>query len=194
MRKNLKILLADDDERFLTMTAATLRRAGYSCACVGNASAAITLLEKETFALLIADVEMPGNTNLALIKNLQHIAPPLPVIVVTAQPSLDSAILSIQLQVGAYLIKPFESQQLVATVRNLLGFPSLQRTVHERRHACPEWGANLDESKEDQAAEFSTIAASGCYNDGGFSTEPPAMPYRYSAIPQPLCRASNHKG
>jgi CheY-like chemotaxis protein len=96
-----RILIADDEERFMHSTAAFLRQEGYECACAPDAATVAAMLREDPYDLLIADIKMPGNRNLELIRELSHRAEELSVILVTGCPSLQSAIQSIRLPVVA---------------------------------------------------------------------------------------------
>src|SRR5262249_46967405 len=79
-----RILLADDEETFAESTADLLRRAGYECDTAGEASAAASLLAAAKDDLLIADIRMPGNVELDLLRHVAETQRTLPVILVTA--------------------------------------------------------------------------------------------------------------
>ncbi len=113
-----RILIADDEESFLLSTAELLRDEGYECVCASDARIATAMLDKEGYDLLIADIKMPGNSDLEFIKELPRMVKGMPVILVTGYPSLSSAIQSIPLPVIAYLIKPFEFSELLAQVEH----------------------------------------------------------------------------
>ena len=81
-----RILIADDEKVFLESTADLLRRAGYECSCVPDAPSAIEELRKEEYDLLIADIKMPGNPDLELVRELPNIAEGMPVILVVPSP------------------------------------------------------------------------------------------------------------
>ena len=115
-----RILIADDEDSFLYSTADVLRREGYQCDCACDAVMAKTMLAMESYDLVIADIMMEGNSHLEFIKELPRIAGGVPVILVTGYPSLGSAIESIQLPVVAYLVKPFELDDLLSQVKNAI--------------------------------------------------------------------------
>jgi len=123
-----RILIADDEESFLYSTADILRREGYDCSCASDARAATEMLRKESYDLLIADIKMQGNADLEFIKALPQIAEGMPVILVTGYPSLNSAIESIQLPVVAYLVKPFELNELLERVKDVITGKGLFKT------------------------------------------------------------------
>ncbi len=123
-----RILIADDEETFLYSTADILRREGYDCSCASDARAATEMLRMESYDLLIADIKMQGNADLEFIKALPQIADGMPVILVTGYPSLNSAIESIQLPVVAYLVKPFELNELLVRVKDVITGKGLFKT------------------------------------------------------------------
>src|SRR5689334_4884686 len=97
------ILIADDEQTFLDSTADLLRREGYQVQCAPDAPSAVALLRQNSFDLLIADINMPGNPDLELISEVRRSATGLPVILVTGYPSTKTAIHAVQLAVVSYL-------------------------------------------------------------------------------------------
>lgn len=108
MTNSGQILIADDDETFLLATADLLRREGYLCNCASDAKTVTEMLRSARYDLLITDINMPGNTNLELIKELSEIVDGMPVILVTGEPSLAHSIQSVQPPVVTCLFKPFD--------------------------------------------------------------------------------------
>lgn len=80
---NRTILLADDEPSFREATADLLRREGYACDEAASADAVQAALQQECYDLLIADIRMPGNPNLRIVRDAQNLVPGLPVILVT---------------------------------------------------------------------------------------------------------------
>ncbi len=111
------ILIADDDETFLQSTADLLRREGYVCACASDAKAVIEILRSARYDLLISDINMPGNSELELIKNLPKTAEGMPVILVTGGPLINTEIQSLQPPVVTCMRKPIDFDKLLAQVR-----------------------------------------------------------------------------
>lgn len=138
-----KILMADDEESFLKSTAALLRRQGYACDCVSEAQSALEKLSAGHYDLMIADIKMPGNTDLELIKKLPKVAPGLPVIMVTGYPSLESAAQSIELPVVAYLVKPVDFEQLLAQTQIAVEYSRTYRVVTGVPGHVQDWRVEL---------------------------------------------------
>lgn len=143
MTKQEKILIVDDDDVFIRTTAAVLEKVGHACEGASNASSAIELIAREQFALLLADINMPGNTQLELIQSLPATPFRTPVILVTGQPTLHTAVQAVRLQVMAYLIKPFEIPQLLTEVQRALAYADMQRRMLDSQSRWRAWGKTL---------------------------------------------------
>jgi DNA-binding response OmpR family regulator len=109
-----RILIADDEPTFLESTAELLRRDGFECATAPDGQRALELVIDEAFDLLITDLEMPGNSDLALVRRVVEVRGGLPVIILTGFPSVRSAVACIELPVTAYLTKPVRFEELSA--------------------------------------------------------------------------------
>src|SRR5262249_29123607 len=128
-----RILLADDEQTFLYATADLLRGRGYHCDCVSTSEEALVALARERYDLLIADIRMPGNPRLELIRGLQGAGGSLPVIIVTGYPTLESALEAVRLPVIAYFTKPFEFEELASEVERGVSWSRLSRVVGTAR-------------------------------------------------------------
>jgi len=113
---NGRILIADDEQTFLNATADLLRREGYEVDTVLDGSKALERVRGSGYDLLITDLEMPGNEDLALVRQVAEQAGGLPIIIITGYPSTRSAIAAIELPVAAYLLKPVRFEDLSARV------------------------------------------------------------------------------
>lgn len=154
-----RILLADDEETFLHATADILRREGYLCDCAADARAAADLLRRNPYELLVADIKMPGNPELELVKSLPDLVAGLPVILVTGYPSIRSATESIQLPVVAYLVKPIEISELLGHVGPAIERYRLLRKVRESRERIGQLCRDLDGLETVMAQPGGTTAA-----------------------------------
>lgn len=148
MGKLGRILIADDEETFRNSTADLLRKDGYECDCVSDAGEAVGKLRESSYDLLIADIHMPGNPELELVKEIPVIAEGMPVILVTGYPSVNSAIESIKLTVAAYLVKPVEFSELQEHVEKAIEHYRTYRAVSDTRKRLQEWCNDLDNIKK----------------------------------------------
>jgi CheY-like chemotaxis protein len=137
------ILIADDEETFLLSTADLLRREGYHCDCAPDAPTAARMLGDGDYDLLIADIKMPGNEDLKLIRDLPSLTEGLPVILVTGYPSLKTAMESFRLPVAAYLPNPVEWQDLLTGVQEGVRRYRFFRMVRKVRSRLQRWEEDL---------------------------------------------------
>jgi DNA-binding NtrC family response regulator len=133
------ILIADDEDYFLTPTAKLLQAEGYSCVCVRSAEEAKSALSADSFDLLIADINMPGNHNMEFLRDTIESQNFLPVIVVTGYPTIDSAVESLRLSVVDYLVKPCEYPNLKEAVQRSIDKGKAVRAVRATRKNLTDW-------------------------------------------------------
>jgi DNA-binding response OmpR family regulator len=138
-----RILVADDEETFLQSTGDLLRREGYYCDCVPDAATAMEKLKNNNYDLLIADIKMPGNPDLELIRDMPSVANGMPAILVTGYPSQRSAIQAIQLPVVAYLVKPIDFDELLAQVETAIEKSRLYQAVVGTKRRLQYWQEGL---------------------------------------------------
>lgn len=127
-----RILVADDDTPFRETLLKFLSTEGYEPTGVPDAAATLEALQREKFDLLIADIDMPGNARLELIRELPVVAAGLPVILLTGSPSLETAATSVRLSVRAYLLKPPELGEMRALVRETIGNHRVYRAIRSQ--------------------------------------------------------------
>lgn len=139
-----RILIADDEETFLHSTADLFRREGYECDCAPDADIAAEKLRGGHYDLLIADIKMPGNSDLELIRDLPRAAKGMPVILVTGCPSMQSAIQSIQLPVMAYMVKPVDFEDLLMKTQAAIDRFRTYRAVCITRERLQNWRQDLE--------------------------------------------------
>ena len=125
-----RILIADDEETFRESTVAILADAGYACNAARDATEAERLLENG-YDLLLADVRMPGNSQLEFLETVSRRHPDLPVVVVTGYPSVGTVIESFRLSIVDYLIKPVDLNELKKAVDRGLRRRSIVRAVQD---------------------------------------------------------------
>lgn len=139
-----RILIADDEPLIRSTCAALLRAADYEPVEADSAEQALELLADNPVALVISDIQMPGNQDLGFLRELAHRFPGLPVVLLTAHPSLDSAVQSFGLA-AAYLIKPVDSQKLLSTLRQALDQYQTRQVVEQNVSRLKTWTRDLEQ-------------------------------------------------
>jgi DNA-binding NtrC family response regulator len=120
-------LIADDDEVSCQLFAETLEGEGYRVKKVFSGDQALSSLTEDTFELLIIDVRMPGISGLEATRHVHAKYPSLPVIVMTAFGSIETAVEAIHEGAFDFISKPMNLAELKNTVSKALAQRSLQR-------------------------------------------------------------------
>ena len=115
-----RLLIVDDEEPIRRLLGHLLRAHGYETVMASEAKEARARLEETPFALVLCDVNMPGESGMDLVRNVLNQYPHTAAIMVTG---LDSALLAnAALDMGAfgYIVKPFEANEVLINVNNAL--------------------------------------------------------------------------
>ena len=123
-----RILIADDDEVSRQLFAETLEQEGYQVDRAQSGDEALSLLRDELYELLIIDVRMPGITGLEVTRILHEKNSSLPIIVMTAFGSIETAIEAIHEGAFDFISKPMNLEELKKTVSRALA----QRAFRDR--------------------------------------------------------------
>src|SRR5947209_12822947 len=116
-----RILVVDDEEPIREIVASMLGAAGYSCKQAASGMEALAILNSgEEFSLMLSDLMMAELDGLGLLERTKEKYPDMPVIMVTAVHDISVALAAIRNGAYDYLLKPFEREQLLATVRRAL--------------------------------------------------------------------------
>ncbi|WP_088332696.1 sigma 54-interacting transcriptional regulator [Lacimicrobium sp. SS2-24] len=115
-----RVLVVDDDPSLLKLIGMRLTGAGYEILSADNGKQALGILESFKPHLLISDLRMKGMDGMALFTATRERNPGLPVIILTAHGTIPDAIEATKKGVFSYLTKPFDSQQLLATVEDAI--------------------------------------------------------------------------
>lgn len=110
------LIIAEDDLSICTVLEQTFRREGYDVLTVHDSAALMQLVEEGKGDVVLTDVMMPGESGLDLLPRLKQFRPNLPVVVISAQNTLLTAVKANQLGAYDYLPKPFDLDALTACV------------------------------------------------------------------------------
>jgi putative nucleotidyltransferase with HDIG domain len=116
-----RILVVDDEEAIREIVASMLTSAGYSCKQGRSGMEALAMLNSgEEFELLLSDLMMADLDGIGLLERTKEKYPDMPVVMVTAVHDISVALAAIRNGAYDYLLKPFEREQLLATVSRAL--------------------------------------------------------------------------
>lgn len=169
-----RILLADDEELFCRAAAQLIREAGYLCDWVLDAAEAVRAVERDRYAVVVADINMAGNHQLELVREIRERFADLPVIIVTAHPSIGTAIQALRLSAVDYIPKPVNFAELFERMHEAIEARRRRRYVEQYVQQVGPAVRRLQsihQSFARAAGERGPAASAG----GGQSTKPNAL-------------------
>jgi Nif-specific regulatory protein len=146
MQNTGSILVIDDEEIMREILDALLARDGYRVRLASNGEEGLELARATLFDAVVVDVMMPGMNGLAVLDELRKIDEDLPVIMVTAFASVETAISAMKAGAFDYITKPFKNDEVLVVVRNAV----------ERRRLVAE-NAALRQNLQAQSKKFAGI-------------------------------------
>jgi two-component system nitrogen regulation response regulator GlnG len=130
------VLIADDDRAIRTVLDQALGRAGYDVRSTGNAATLWRWVSDGDGQVVVADVIMPDGNGLDLLPRIRKLRPDLPVVVMSAQNTLLTAVKATERGAFEYLSKPFDLKELISVV---------ERAINQRKGAAQPPGQPEEE-------------------------------------------------
>src|SRR5271163_2799015 len=124
------LLIVDDEANTLASLSRAFRLAGHEATVCDNAGKALELAKAQNFDVILSDVVMPGMGGLALLEELKAQGVTTPVVVMSGQGDIETAVRATRLGALDFLEKPISTEKLLLTVENAL---KLQRLESENR-------------------------------------------------------------
>src|SRR5687767_7131518 len=146
MARTGSVLIIDDEEVMREILEALLSREGYRVKVASSGEEGLEMARSTPFDAAIVDVMMPGIGGIATLEEMKKVDEDLPVVMVTAFASVETAISAMKLGAFDYITKPFKNDEVMVVVRNAV----------ERRQLVAE-NAALRQSLHAQAQKFSGI-------------------------------------
>ncbi len=123
------ILVVDDDTRLRSLLSRYLIEQGYMVSSARDVENAKSYLSSYIFDMLIIDVMMPNITGVEFLKELRAEKNEVPVILLTAMGDTADRIIGLSLGADDYIAKPFEPQELVLRINNILKRSGLDKNI-----------------------------------------------------------------
>jgi two-component system response regulator GlrR len=124
------ILIVDDDKNILVVLTLRLEAEGYKVHATSSPEDALTMARDGLFDLALVDLKLSEKDNgIELMEKMHQIAPEIPVIILTAYGTIDTAVEAMKRGAYSYLTKPFERRDLILQIKNGLEKSSLSREI-----------------------------------------------------------------
>jgi two-component system response regulator HydG len=131
--ESVKILLVDDELGILDSLGILFKGEGYVVIAAKGGAEALDILSETKPDLVVTDIRMPGTSGLEVLAKVREIDPELPVILMTAQASLQSAVTAVNEGAYYYLQKPFANDELLAICQRALEAKELKEENRKLR-------------------------------------------------------------
>jgi DNA-binding NtrC family response regulator len=128
MSNQARILVIDDDENITKVVAAILRDKGYSVDIAGSGNEAIKKTQKNHYDLMLIDIRLPDMEGTELLTKIRDTTPKIRKIIITGYPTLSNAVTAVNKGADAYVMKPFDVEKVLETVKE-----QLEKQMQERK-------------------------------------------------------------
>jgi DNA-binding NtrC family response regulator len=118
------ILIVDDQHSIRLMLESGLSLNGFRVSCARNGTEALAAARSETFDAVVSDIYMPNGDGLAMVQELRALFPSLPIVLMTAQGSVELAVRAVEEGATDFIAKPFEVSAVAALLRRHLSAAS----------------------------------------------------------------------
>lgn len=120
------ILVVDDEKNYLLVLGTLLMEDGYEVLKTEDPRRALQMIEEDIPDLLITDMKMPGLSGIDLLKAVKKRNPHIPVIILTAYGTIETAVDAMKLGAYHYILKPFQNDEIKITVKRALKIAELE--------------------------------------------------------------------
>jgi len=129
-----RILVVDDEAAICTLLSERLSREGYHCRCAFSGEEALKSLAEGTYDLIISDLRMPGISGLEFLEEVRRNHPRSAFLMATGVDDVNTGVEAMKKGAGDYLVKPFQLEDIVSRVRQVLEKKRLELEVEAYRH------------------------------------------------------------
>ncbi len=132
------ILIVEDEAKMRRLLELNLADDGFKTLSAGDAETGLKLLASETVDLILTDLKLPGKSGLELLQAAKQENPALPVVVVTAFGSVETAVEAMKAGASDYVLKPFSLAEIRMVVHKELDVSRLREENRSLREALGE--------------------------------------------------------
>ncbi|NLA75684.1 MAG: sigma-54-dependent Fis family transcriptional regulator [Deltaproteobacteria bacterium] len=134
-----RILIVDDDKNMLEVLSLRLEAEGYNVCAATSSAEALGHVKGTLFDLALVDLRLgEDESGIDLMKQLHQVSPEMPVIILTAHGTIDTAVEAMKLGAYSFLTKPFNRRELLLQIKNGLEKSSLSREVRRLKSLVEE--------------------------------------------------------
>lgn len=140
---NKRILIADDEKNMLWALDRALKKEGYNVILASDGKKALELFKETTPSLVLLDLKMPEMNGLEVLKRIKELNSNIPVIMITAHGTTESAVEAMKMGALDYISKPFDIEELKIIIRKALDYKSLTDEVYYLKEKLKDKTENI---------------------------------------------------
>ena len=129
------ILIVEDEPKMRRLLEMNLTDQGFTTHAAGDAEAGLKLLNAEKIDLVVTDFKLPGMNGLEFLQAIKRANATIPVVVMTAYGSIESAVEAMKFGASDYVLKPFSLAEMTLVIRKELDSHKLRKENRELREA-----------------------------------------------------------
>jgi len=133
MNPRKRVLAVDDEPHMRRLLEITLRQAGYQALVAANGLEALEILKNQGADIVVSDLHMPAMDGIGLLTSMRELELDIPVIIVTAQGEIDTAVQAMKLGASDYILRPFDLETLEMAITRALSLTRLKEENHYLR-------------------------------------------------------------
>lgn len=137
-----KILIADDDENIAELIRLYVTKEGFTAITANNGQKALELFRTEEPSIIILDIMMPGTDGWQVCREIRKTSN-VPIIMLTAKGETFDKVLGLELGADDYMVKPFETKELVARIKAVLRRTDAKEQKTDKEIVFPKLEINL---------------------------------------------------
>lgn len=153
-KSQAKILLVDDERSIRVTLGEFLRNAGFEVETAKDADHALEMLSKDDFAVVVSDIIMPRITGVKLLEAIRQNSPFVQVILMTGEPTVETASEAVRAGAFDYLTKPIGKEDLIKTVTNAVRVKTLEDEGRRLTEENLRYQENLEMLVEERTQEL----------------------------------------
>ncbi|MGE0787676.1 MAG: sigma-54-dependent transcriptional regulator [Sandaracinaceae bacterium] len=152
------VLVVDDDRAVGTVLTGLLRQAGHQASYVDSAEEALARVSSRPIDVIVTDLRMPSMDGMELLERLRERAPGIPVIMLTAHGTVETAVEAMKKGAADFLNKPFDRDEVLFTI---------DKALRTSRHAAEQPEAPPPAEAVDESGEVRWLGDSDAMKETG---------------------------
>jgi len=138
MKKKGKVFLLDDDELIITVLSQALKKEGYEISCETQPQDIINKIQSQAPDVVLLDITLPGRDGIDILREIIDKKIDTQVVMLTADDTVDTAVKAMKIGAADYITKPFSTDKVKITLKNIIEKEDLKQEVNYLRKTYSE--------------------------------------------------------